>query len=331
MTISIDSNKLIRSFAGKKILIIGDVMIDAYLFGKVERISPEAPIPVVSVTHRENRLGGAANVALNIAELGAVPYLVSVTGNDEKGRIFKELLHEKSLSNEGIVIDKSRKTTVKSRVISNNQHLLRVDDEVSNPVSDNITETLFRRIAKICTEKKADAIIFEDYDKGVITPALIARVSEFAAKNHIITTVDPKKRNFDKYYNVSLFKPNFKEFCEGLKCHIAKTDFESLASYAREFMAARQIGTMFITLSEEGVFITNGNQWHHLPAERRDIADVSGAGDTVISTATLCMAAGLDMLDTAKISNLAGGLVCEKSGVVPISINELLQEIDNSR
>ncbi|MBP7464189.1 MAG: bifunctional heptose 7-phosphate kinase/heptose 1-phosphate adenyltransferase, partial [Bacteroidales bacterium] len=124
MTISIDSNKLIRSFAGKKILIIGDVMIDAYLFGKVERISPEAPIPVVSVTHRENRLGGAANVALNIAELGAVPYLVSVTGNDEKGRIFKELLHEKSLSNEGIVIDKSRKTTVKSRVISNNQHLL---------------------------------------------------------------------------------------------------------------------------------------------------------------------------------------------------------------
>ncbi|HPG73132.1 MAG TPA: PfkB family carbohydrate kinase [Bacteroidales bacterium] len=330
MTLSIDPHELHKAFSGKTILIVGDVMIDSYLWGKVDRISPEAPIPIVSVTHRENRLGGAANVALNIMELGSEPILCSVIGNDEKGRIFKDLLQQKKLSEAGIVIDVERKTTVKNRIISNNQHLLRVDDEVSHAISDKISDAIFRRIVKICKEKTVSAIIFEDYDKGVITPALIAKLTQFAVKNNIITAVDPKKRNFDKYYHVTLFKPNFKEFCDGLKCNIAKTDYDSLKEYAREFMSARQIQIMFITLSEEGVFITNGKEWHHLPAEKRDIADVSGAGDTVISTATLCLTAQLGILDTAKIANLAGGLVCEKSGVVPISISELIDEIKNA-
>jgi len=305
-------------------------MIDAYLWGKVDRISPEAPIPVVSVTHRENRLGGAANVALNISELGAVPILCSVVGTDEKGNIFSQLLKQNNLNDAGIIYDSSRKTTVKSRVISNNQHLLRVDDEVSNPISDSITEALFARVQKIVAEYKPNAIIFEDYDKGVITPSLIAKVTQLAEENNIITAVDPKKRNFDKYYNVTLFKPNFKEFCDGLKCNIEKSDFDSIRQYAIKFMQAHQIRIIFITLSELGVFIGDGQNFYHIEAEHRDISDVSGAGDTVISTATLCLASGLDIYNTAKISNLAGGIVCERSGVVPISKSALLDEISNA-
>jgi len=330
MTLSINANSLFEAFSSKTVLIIGDVMIDAYIWGKVDRISPEAPIPVVSVTHRENRLGGAANVALNIAELGALPILCSVVGTDEKGNLFNKLLKEKNLNDIGILSDSTRKTTVKSRVISNNQHLLRVDDEVSTPVNDTITEAIFARVQKIVSEYTIDAIIFEDYDKGVITPSLIAKVTQLAEKHNIITAVDPKKRNFDKYYNVTLFKPNFKEFCDGLKCNIEKSDIDSLRQYALKFMTAHQIGIIFITLSELGVFICDGKDFFHIQAEHRDISDVSGAGDTVISAATLCLATGLDIFNTAKISNLAGGIVCERSGVVPISKSALLDEISNA-
>ncbi|NLA24769.1 MAG: D-glycero-beta-D-manno-heptose-7-phosphate kinase [Bacteroidales bacterium] len=328
MTNSLNTKTLRQDFANKNILIIGDVMIDAYLWGNVERISPEAPIPIVSVNKRENRMGGAANVALNIAELGANPYLISVIGDDEKGKIFLDLLKKRNISEYGIIIDKHRKTTVKSRVISKNQHLLRVDDEISNPISEDLSNALFQKILDLNSSMKIDAIIFEDYDKGVISSGLISKITEFTTENNIITSVDPKKRNFDDYKNISLFKPNFKEFCEGLACEIDKTEHELIFSNAKEFMSNKNINYMFITLSEEGVFITDGQTWHHIPAERRDIADVSGAGDTAISVATLCLVANLNMYELAKAANLAGGLVCEKPGVVPINLDELIKALE---
>ena len=321
-------NKYLESFKSKSVLIVGDVMVDSYLMGKVNRISPEAPIPVVSVTEREYRLGGAANVALNLSALGAKAYLCSVIGDDEKGRIFDELLTKRELSNKGIIISKSRKTTVKTRVISGGQHLLRVDDEDSYPIEKEISDKLLIKLKELVNDIHIDIIIFEDYDKGVITPDLIQEICEYANSKNIITTVDPKKNNFDYYQNVTLFKPNFKEFTEGTKLEISIGDLTSIELHANDFINKNNIGILLLTLSEKGVFIANKDNSIHFPAEIRDISDVSGAGDTVISVASLLLASGATLNEIAYISNIAGGLVCEKTGVVPINCDDLLNEFE---
>lgn len=329
MTISKEElNKYLESFKSKSVLIVGDVMVDSYLMGKVNRISPEAPIPVVSVTEREYRLGGAANVALNLSALGAKAYLCSVIGDDEKGRIFDELLNKRKLSNKGIIVSKNRKTTVKTRVISGGQHLLRVDDEDSHPIEIEIRERLLLKLKELVNDVHIDLIIFEDYDKGVISSELIEWVSVFAKEKNILTSVDPKKINFSSYKNITLFKPNFKEFTEGLKADINKSDLKTLEMFAQGFIKDNNIDILMITLSEKGVFIANKLQSIHFPAEVRDISDVSGAGDTVISVASLLLASDASLGEIAFISNIAGGLVCEKTGVVPINCDDLLNEFE---
>jgi len=318
--------KVFSLFNQFNILVIGDVMIDSYMWGKVERISPEAPIPVVSVTKKENRLGGAANVALNVKALGANPIICSVIGNDDKGNEFLQLLNNHGLPTNGMLQNNDRITTVKTRVISSNQHLLRVDEETDKNINIEIEAEFIAKIENIINTEKIHAIIFEDYDKGAITPLLIQKIVALANQNKIPTLVDPKKRNFNYYQNVTLFKPNFKELVEGLKLDIKKSDNEEIKKAAQRIQNEWNIGNVLITLSELGVFISNGKTTHNLPAEIRDIADVSGAGDTLISTATLCMAANLSIFDIATISNMAGGLVCEKVGVVPIDKQLLLNE-----
>ena len=317
----------ISHFKEKQIIVIGDVMVDAYLRGKVERISPEAPIPVVSVSARENRMGGAANVALNIQSLGATPILCSVIGKDDYSDVFMKLMEDAGISNQGIIKASERKTTAKTRVISNNQHLLRVDDEQSDAISEKLQKQLVGKIETICSTQNIDAIIFEDYDKGVITPNLILSITEIAKKYNIITTVDPKRKNFDAYKNVTLFKPNFKEFCEGMNCTISNNEIDRIRELSIDYTKQNNIKSILITLSENGVFAQDANGSYHIFAEKRDISDVSGAGDTVISAATLCLTVGLSIHHTASISNLAGGLVCERSGVVPIDLKELISEI----
>ena len=295
-----------------KILIIGDVMIDSYMWGKVERISPEAPIPVVAVTKKENRLGGAGNVALNVQAMGAEPILCSVIGKDSGEDLFYEIMRINNLSSEGIFSVSKRKTTVKTRVISDGQHLLRVDEELTAPLDTETEELFISKIFSVIESKPVNAIIFQDYDKGVITPYVIEKVTGIANQRGIPTTVDPKKRNFNSYKNVTLFKPNFKELLEGLKLEFEKSDTKSLLQAVGRLHETSNIQNVLVTLSEHGVFISNRKEHYKIPAEIRDIADVSGAGDTVISVATLCMAAGLPIQQTARISNLAGGLVCEK-------------------
>lgn len=323
---SIDFKKIFNSFDHFKVIIIGDVMIDSYMWGNVDRISPEAPIPIIASTKKETRLGGAANVALNIQSLGATPILCSVIGNIDKSNIFFELLKKQNISSEGILVDNNRITTIKTRIISNNQHLLRVDEEDDNYLSAKFEKQLVKYVSQIMSETKINAVIFQDYDKGVITPFVIEKIINLSNKLSIPTLVDPKKRNFHHYKNITLFKPNFKEFAEGLKIDLDTENFVALFEAAKKFQSTSNIKFVFITLSARGIFISDKHSYKVIPAQRRDIADISGAGDTVISTVTLCLAAGLQPEEIAKISNLAGGYVCEKVGVVPVNKEQLLKE-----
>lgn len=310
-----------------KVMIIGDAMIDNYLWGKADRISPEAPVPIVTVTKQENRLGGAGNVSLNIQALGATPILVSIIGNDEKGKVFSSLMEAHNLTNEGIFVDPDRITTVKTRIICDGKQISRVDYETSTFVDPVTEKKIFQKIAEIIEREKIDIIIFVDYDKGVITPWLITNIVELAKSKNIHTAADPKSRNFHNYRHLDLFKPNFKEFKDGLKLQIEKTDLENLKKISEQFKLEQQVKLLFITLSELGVLIINGEEQRYYPAEIRDIADVSGAGDTVIATASLCLAAGMPVPVIAQFSNLAGGLVCEKVGVVPVDLKQLKMEV----
>lgn len=319
--------QLFESFNNKNILILGDVMIDSYLWGEVNRISPEAPVPILTGVGRDNRLGGAANVALNIQALGANPILCSVIGDDLRSHDFFKLLKKRGLSAEGIVTCHHRMTTVKTRVISQHQHLLRVDEENCTPIVEESEKKLMAKLSLLLETHRIDAIIFEDYDKGVITPSVIKKVVKVARERGIPTLVDPKKRNFNDYKGVTFFKPNFKEFNEGCKLELKKGGGDGLISAGKKFQEKQNIDILMITLSEHGVFINQkGNSSSIVPAEIRNIADVSGAGDTVISVSALCLIQGIESQLIARIANMAGGLVCEESGVVPVDKELLLNE-----
>lgn len=318
--------KIFSDFNKLRVLIIGDVMIDSYVWGKVERISPEAPVPVVTVQKKENRLGGAANVALNVQAMGAIPILCSVIGDEINGNLFTELLKQQGLSSEGIIKSKSRNTTVKTRVIGNNHQLVRVDEETGNDITTKETQLLLQRIMDILNKKKIDVVIFEDYDKGVITATFIDKVIQETQRKNIPVAVDPKKKNFMHYKNVTLMKPNLRELQQGLKLDFEYTNTEALKNAVKTLQKKNNINMALITLSEMGVLLSVGSVQKLIPAHIRNIADVSGAGDTVISIAALCLALNLSPEFIATLSNLAGGLVCEKVGVVPVDKEQLLQE-----
>ncbi len=308
-------------------LVIGDVMVDAYLWGKVDRISPEAPVPVVAVDKRESRPGGAANVAVNIHSLGAVPYICSVIGKDSAGAEFRKLITDSGMFDDGIISSSQRTTTIKTRVIGNNHQLMRVDSEVVNPLSQTDSNLLVKKAAQLIRSKKPAVVIFEDYDKGVLNKTVIEAIVAEADKHGIPTTVDPKKNNFFHYRNVTLFKPNLKELREGLKTDLENPTEKALTKVASDFASKQKIKSLLITLSEKGVYYYSKKDLGIIPAHLRNISDVSGAGDTVISVASLALASGMSLKEIAAISNLAGGLVCEKVGVVPIERKLLLDEV----
>lgn len=318
--------EIFKSFNNLNVLIIGDVMIDSYLWGKVNRISPEAPVPIVSVIKKERRLGGAANVALNIQALGANPILCSVIGVDYEGQAFMELLKGQKLSQKGILKSRDRITTVKTRVIGNNSQLLRVDEEVESDIVPSETQQLITLISHIVTHDKIDVILFEDYNKGLINPKLISKVVELAKSQGIPTCVDPKKKNFNSYKGVSLFKPNLKELREGIKMDVSGDNINELQRAVSSYRVKQKIETVLVTLAEKGVITNSRKVKEHQPAHIRSIADVSGAGDTVISVAALCRALKCDDKLTAALANLSGGLVCEQIGVVPVDKEQLLEE-----
>lgn len=324
---SLDVHALFNQFSQQRILVVGDVMIDAYMRGKVSRVSPEAPVPIVNLEKTEDRLGGAANVALNLASLGAEPILCAIVGDDRGGRTFNDILSIRGLSNEGIVKSADRITTIKTRVIGNNQHLLRIDEEVLSDISEQEEKEFVDRVQSLMKED-INAIILEDYNKGLLTPKVIESIISMANERNIPVTVDPKKDNFFAYKNVTLFKPNLKELKEGIGLtSLDVTDRNAFESAVHKLESQLDNQITLVTLSEHGVFVKRENNRHYIPAHIRNIADVSGAGDTVIAVATLCLAAGLEIEYIADIANLSGGLVCEVSGVVPIEADLLRKEI----
>ena len=317
---------LFKNFNNLKVLIIGDVMIDSYYYGDVNRISPEAPVPIVSVNRKDNRLGGAANVALNIKALGAVPILCAVVGNDTAADKFNELLIKENLSTAGILKSDQRITTVKTRIIGNKHQVLRVDSEDDTLISSDENKKLTTTITTLIDTESIDVVIFQDYDKGVISKELIENVIGLCNEKNIPTAVDPKKRNFKNYTNATLFKPNLKELNEGLNIDINPAKSKEVEDAIDRLNEAQNNSINFITLSEYGVFIKDKTVKKQIPAHIRSIADVSGAGDTVISVASLCLALKQPINMIAEIANLSGGLVCESVGVVPIDKDQLLSE-----
>ena len=318
---------LFDKFNGLRILVIGDVMLDAYVMGKVNRISPEAPVPIVSLENEDARIGGAGNVALNLLTLGAKPIICGVIGEDSSGDKLLNLFEKNGISTDGLVKSMVRKTTVKTRVISNKQQLLRIDSESTFPLLEREEIKLNNTIQNIINQG-IDGIIFEDYNKGVLTDSVIQNTIKIAKEKDIPTAVDPKKENFLSYKGVSLFKPNLKELKEGLNINFDFSSNKELFEKGIEVLEEKlQNEISFVTLSEHGVFIKNKTEKYYVPAHMRSISDVSGAGDTVIAVATLCLISGASTKQIAEISNLAGGLVCEKSGVVSISKNDLLKEV----
>jgi rfaE bifunctional protein kinase chain/domain len=315
---------IFESFQGLTVLIIGDVMLDSYIWGAVERISPEAPVPVVTVKKRDFRLGGAGNVALNIQALGAKPILCALIGDDDAGKKLMNQLDDKGLNKDGIVISSERPTTVKTRVIASDQHVVRVDEESDRVVSDAEEKDMLNQIERLLPQ--CQVVVFEDYDKGALSANIIEKTIHLANQKGIPTVVDPKKRNFLSYRNVTLFKPNLKELREGLKLDVDAGNQEQVSQAVQRLKEKLDVSGVMVTLSEHGVYIDSGNQKIKLPAHVRQIADVSGAGDTVVSIAALCIALKLEPKFTALLSNLGGGLVCQHTGVVPIDKKELLLE-----
>ena len=317
-----DFNTLFQGFNNKNILIVGDAMIDAYMWGEVNRMSPEAPVPVVEVKKHENRLGGAANVALNLKALGANPILCSVVGTGNRGILFEELMEEANLSTKGILSTNKKKTTIKTRVIAENKHQLRIDEEETYPIVQakeflKLTEDLMGNI---------DVIILQDYNKGVLTPEVIEGVIAAANQKGIPTIVDPKKQNFNSYKNCTIFKPNLAEIKAGMNIEFDADNVDEIEKASAKLRTELAAKGVLLTLSERGICINSEKEFKHTPAFKYDIIDVSGAGDTVISVASLCLASGMDYTDLSVLSTLAGGIVCEEVGVVPINKEKLLTE-----
>lgn len=321
---------LFSSFDTLTVLVVGDVMIDAYLWGQATRLSPEAPVPIVNVARRERRLGGAANVARNVLALGATPLLCSVVGDDADGADLLRLLEAEKMATDGIVHSAERCTTVKERILAGGQHLLRIDAEVETPLTDHESRALEARFVQLLA--RADVVIFEDYDKGVLTSENIPRMIALAKAQGVPTAVDPKKKNFLAYVGCTLFKPNLKELKEGVKVDFAGFHRPAFEQAVAELRRRLTPDIVLITLSERGVFVeaTDGEPTY-LDAHIRAIADVSGAGDTVISIAALCLARRLSPVAVAALANLGGGLVCEQVGVVPIDKQLLLEEAREKR
>ncbi len=319
-------NEIKENLEGKKIAVIGDMMIDNYFWGIVKRISPEAPVPVVEIDSEFSRFGGAANVVLNISSLGGIPFPIGVIGDDVDGKLFCQLLKDAGISSEGILIDKKRPTTAKTRVIAAHQHIVRIDKE-SKEYIDAETEN---RILKLLKENidSIDAIILQDYNKGVISKRIISECIKLANDNNKIITVDPKYLNFNEYKNVTIFKPNRKETEDALGIRINnETDLESAGRLLLEKLDAKYI---LLTMGEKGVALfEKGKDIFRLPTQARKAADVSGAGDTVISTITMALCAGAEIKEAAYLANYAGGLVCEVTGIVPIDKDLLFKTIED--
>jgi D-glycero-beta-D-manno-heptose-7-phosphate kinase len=320
--------QLFQDFSSLKVGVIGDVMLDTYMWGDVERISPEAPVPIVAMKKKEYRIGGAGNVALNLQSLNAKAYVISVTGDDEDAVKLHDLFKGQHINTQYCFASKNRITTNKTRVISRNQHMMRLDAEITKDLDGKEQEHLIERFEQFIEKEKPHVVILEDYNKGVLTETVIRVVISICKKAGIITAVDPKRKNFLEYKGVDIFKPNLKEVKEALNLLFTDANLHLLQDIHSELSHLLHHHISFITLSEKGVFYSKEKKSAIIPSHLRNIADVSGAGDTVIAVAALVYAATKDVHLMAEVANIAGGLVCEEVGTVAIDKHKLLHECE---
>ena len=322
----IDFDQLFNQLAGIRVAVVGDVMLDTYWWGKVDRISPEAPVPVVSVVSREKRIGGAGNVALNIRAFKSDVQLISVLGDDDDGASLQNLLEEQEIGTAYLVKSKSRITTNKIRVIGRNQQMMRLDAEMTTALEPNDEEALLASFRNYVNKEQPHIVILEDYNKGVLTELVITNIIQYCRERNILTAVDPKRKNFFAYRDVDIFKPNLQEAREGLNILIEQVNTTILTSIHAALHEKLHHHISLITLSEKGIFYQMDQQMKIIPTHIRTIADVSGAGDTVIAVAALLYAATGEVRLMAEVANIAGGLVCEEVGTVAINAQKLLAE-----
>ena len=323
-----DFQQLFNDFSKIKVAVIGDVMLDTYWWGKVDRISPEAPVPVVAVTKREQRIGGAGNVALNLVSLGAHVNVLTLLGKDDDGEQLTTLLNQNNIGAKYIVTSTDRITTNKIRIISRNQHMMRLDAEMQTDITQNDEEKLLYAFEEYIAAESPDIVILEDYNKGVLTQTVVTKIIALCKQHHILTAVDPKRKNFFSYVGVDIFKPNLKEAVEGLNILTDVVSLSLLKDIHLLLQEKLKHKISFITLSEKGVFYNDNNSSSLIPTHIRSIADVSGAGDTVIAVASLVYAATKNVKLMAEVANIAGGLVCEEVGTVAINQESLLKECE---
>jgi D-glycero-beta-D-manno-heptose-7-phosphate kinase len=322
-----DIDALFGHMSDVHVAVIGDVMLDSYWWGEVERISPEAPVPVVQLQRKEDRLGGAANVALNCRSLGATVTLIGVVGTDENGRVLTQMAADAGMQTL-LYASAMRPTTTKTRIISRNQQMMRLDYETTDDLYTEEEHPFIKETLEFIQIQKPQVVIFQDYNKGVLKRNVIDRIMAHCQLANIITAVDPKLRNFLAYVGATIFKPNLKEVREGMHLRLDTVSGQELSQVHDQLAEALHHQVTFITLSEKGVFYHDRAQAAIVPSHIRNIADVSGAGDTVIATAALVYALTRDARLMAEISNIAGGLVCEQVGVVPVDKEQLRKECE---
>jgi D-glycero-beta-D-manno-heptose-7-phosphate kinase len=323
-----DFKKLFDSFSSLKVGVIGDVMLDTYMWGRVDRISPEAPVPVVTLQKKEYRIGGAGNVALNCKSLGAQVSILSVAGNDTEGLLLEELFDGSNIDTTYLVKSSDRITTSKTRVISRNQHMMRLDAEITDDLNDRDEKVLLEKAETYISTVNPDIIIFEDYNKGLLTEKVIHKVIDLCRRAGVLTAVDPKRKNFFSYRQADIFKPNLKEVKEGLNLLVDEINLPVLQKIHKELEDILHHKISFITLSEKGGFYQQDSQSRLIQSHLRSIADVSGAGDTVIAVASMVYAVTKNARLMAEVANIAGGLVCEEVGTVAINKEKLLHECE---
>lgn len=318
---------ILKSMQGKRVLVAGDLILDHYLDGKVDRISPEAPIPIVSLERKLERwvLGGAANVARNIRSLGGIPVMAGVTGEDREGEILTGLLSDEGVDISAVVSDPSRPTTLKTRIISGGHQVIRLDSEVTDPISESVMQDILSRIEG--TTSQLDAVVLEDYNKGVLVPELISRMISVSRSNGIPVAVDPKFINFFEFNGCTLFKPNRLEISRALGRVI--NTVEEAGNAGNEILNRLSADAVLVTLGEEGsILCRKDRDPFHRPVAARHVFDVSGAGDTVIAVMALSLASGLPLDDGVRISVFAAAATCAEPGVYAVKPNDILREVD---
>jgi D-beta-D-heptose 7-phosphate kinase/D-beta-D-heptose 1-phosphate adenosyltransferase len=302
-----------------KVLVVGDVMLDRYITGSVDRISPEAPVPVVRVEEEASAVGGAGNVAANVATLGAASRVVGCAGRDEAGEILRDTLASMGVHTDGLVLTDERPTTVKTRILARHQQVVRVDREVESDASEGLARALADTVASFAAE--SDVLVMEDYNKGVLVPLVIREALAAARRQGLPSVVDPKRRNFFQYGGATVFKPNAKELADALGDFIHADDPGWMEDTRREL----ERDHLLLTLGEHGMALQTGDGRHvRVPTVARDVYDVSGAGDTVTAVMAVAVAAGASASEAAMLANHAAAIEVGKVGVATVTPAELL-------